>query len=82
MIKKIGLVVLLTALSGVASAAGACKIEYILGIIPIEMCSPSGNPRSGPAAAPEIDPASAIAGLTLVTGCLAILRGRRSKTKA
>jgi len=29
--------------------------------------------------APEIDPASAMAGLTLLAGGLAVLRGRRSK---
>ncbi|HEX4025811.1 MAG TPA: hypothetical protein VHX52_14075 [Steroidobacteraceae bacterium] len=30
-----------------------------------------------PAAAPEIDPSSAIAGLTLLIGGLAVIRGRR-----
>jgi len=29
--------------------------------------------------APEIDPASALSGLTLLAGALAVLRGRRSK---
>jgi hypothetical protein len=32
-----------------------------------------------PVAAPEIDPASIVAGLTLLGGGLAVLRGRRSK---
>ncbi len=32
---------------------------------------------SGPTAAPEIDPSSAIAGLTLLIGGLAVIRGRR-----
>lgn len=32
---------------------------------------------SSPAAAPEIDPASALAGLTLLIGGLAVIRGRR-----
>jgi len=32
-----------------------------------------------PVAAPEIDPASIVAGLTLLCGGLAVLRGRRSK---
>jgi len=31
------------------------------------------------AAAPEIDPASALSGLTLLAGALAVLRGRRAK---
>lgn len=50
----------------------------------------SSNPRLGFAvhprvmtsdmtAAPEIDPAGAMAGLTLLAGGLAVLRGRRSK---
>jgi hypothetical protein len=33
--------------------------------------------QARPAAAPEIDPASALGGLTLLLGCLAVLRGRR-----
>jgi len=32
----------------------------------------------GPTAAPEIDPAEALAALTLLSGGLAVLRGRRS----
>lgn len=32
-----------------------------------------------PAAAPEIDPASAFSGLTLLLGGLAVVRGRRAK---
>jgi hypothetical protein len=31
--------------------------------------------------APEIDPASAMAGLTMLAGSLAVIRGRRSKNK-
>lgn len=34
---------------------------------------------SDPTATPEIDPAGAMAGLTLLAGGLAVLRGRRSK---
>jgi len=34
---------------------------------------------SDPMATPEIDPAGAMAGLTLLAGGLAVLRGRRSK---
>ena len=33
----------------------------------------------GPVGAPEIDPASAISGMTLLLGGLAVLRGRRAK---
>lgn len=35
----------------------------------------------GPVAAPEIDPASAIAALSLLAGGLAVMRGRRSQAK-
>jgi hypothetical protein len=38
-----------------------------------------GPPPHFPIAAPEIDPASAFAGLTLLAGGLAVLRGRRSR---
>jgi hypothetical protein len=34
-------------------------------------------PSSSPVKAPEIDPASAMAGLTMLAGGLAVLRGRR-----
>jgi hypothetical protein len=35
-----------------------------------------------PFRAPEIDPASAFAGLTMLAGTLAVIRGRRAKNKA
>jgi hypothetical protein len=37
----------------------------------------SREPAADPAAAPEIDPASAISAFTLLAGGLAIIRGRR-----
>ena len=37
----------------------------------------TGDPA--PVGAPEIDPASAISGVTLLLGGLAVLRGRRTK---
>lgn len=39
----------------------------------------SGHSGGGTVAAPELDPAAALAALTLLTGGLAVLRGRRSK---
>jgi hypothetical protein len=39
---------------------------------------PKHSDRDGPAAAPEIDPASALSGLSLLAGGLAVLRARRS----
>jgi hypothetical protein len=81
MIKKLGLIALLAAVSGAANAGQVvCTIQYLWGIIPIgETCtSTGGNGHGGsPAAAPEIDPGSAMAALTLVTGGLVVLRGRR-----
>ena len=83
MSKKLGLAVLLATLSGVASAsigAQSCKTEWFLWWS-WQVCTPT-DPGSGggTAAAPEIDPASAMAGLTLVLGGLTVLRGRRSKS--
>ena len=79
MIKKIGLVVLLATLSSVASAHETCTTKYLFGFIPYPSCTRT----SDPVAAPEIDPASAMAGLTLLMGGLAVLRGRRfNNTKA
>jgi hypothetical protein len=45
---------------------------------------PHGEPHGPPPwcfKAPEIDPASAMAGLTMLAGSLAVIRGRRSKNK-
>jgi LPXTG-motif cell wall-anchored protein len=41
------------------------------------VCHSTGGSGSSPTATPEIDPASAVAGLTLVVGGLIVLRGRR-----
>lgn len=78
MLKKIGLTVLLAALSGVASAGDSCKPIDIFGF-EFNPCPPSTGHGSNPAPAPEIDPASAMAGLTLALGGLTVLRGRRTK---
>lgn len=47
----------------------------------IERGRPGGDEWSGrrSVGAPEIDPASAMAGLTLLAGGIAVLRGRRKK---
>lgn len=80
MIKKIAAVMALAAIANVASARETCEIKKLFGIIPIEVCSVGGGSGGGaPAVAPEIDAASAVAGLTLALGGLAVLRGRRSK---
>jgi hypothetical protein len=83
MVRKIALVILLTAIAGVASAREShedhetCKIEKFWGFFPIEVCTHSDEPKT--VKAPEIDSNSAMAGLTLMAGALAVLRGRRRK---
>jgi hypothetical protein len=75
--KKIGLAVLLATLSGIASAHDdSCKIEHLLWFT-FDVCSPDGGKGTHVAAAPEMDPATAMAGLTLVLGGLAVMGGRR-----
>jgi hypothetical protein len=81
MVRKLALAILLTTVAGIASAntsAGvSCTTHWFLGIFPYEVCK--DNPPPKPVAAPEIDAASAVAGLTLMIGGLAVLRGRRGK---
>jgi hypothetical protein len=74
--KKLGLAVLLATLSGVACAGETCSIDSIFWF-PVRVCHSTGGSGSSPTATPEIDPASAVAGLTLVVGGLIVLRGRR-----
>lgn len=79
MTRKIALGILLASIATAASASqgqGTCTIEWLFGFIPIEHCVKS--PPS-PVRAPEVDASSAVAGLTLMLGGLAILRGRRKK---
>jgi len=81
MIRKIALACVLTTVAGIASATvssgESCTKHWFLGIIPYEVCTKS--PPAKTVAAPEIDAASAVAGLTLMIGALAVLRGRRGK---
>ena len=84
MLKKIGFIVLLTALSGAASAGETCK--YFLGVFPYD-CTSSDHgdrgdrrDRDGPTAAPEIDLGSTAAGLTFALGGLVVLRARRARS--
>jgi hypothetical protein len=78
--KKVGLAALLLTLSGVASAGGtSCQPFWFLGY-EFDFCStPPDHNKKGAVAAPEIDPSSAMTGLSLVFGGLAVMRGRRSK---
>jgi hypothetical protein len=62
-------------MASVASAGQSCKTEDFL-FWTKQICS-SGSGGNQPMAAPEIDPSSAMAGLALVAGGLAVVRGRR-----
>jgi hypothetical protein len=64
-------------MAGVASASGGDR-DKCYNIWFITFCPPSSHPS--PVKAPEIDPASALAGLTMLAGGLAVLRGRRRVT--
>lgn len=81
MVRKFGMAILLATVAGFASATPpgvTCTTEYFLGIFPYEVCTYDPMHKHV-VAAPEMDAASAIAGLTLMIGGLAVLRGRRSK---
>jgi hypothetical protein len=81
--KLAGLLVLLAVTSssyaGGSGGGGSllCEIEYLLGLVKSCPSGSGGSGGSGPAAAPEMDATSAIAGLTLLVGGLAVIRGRR-----
>jgi hypothetical protein len=75
-VRKIGLAVVLMAMAGVASAGGPGSSNCFQ-ILWFNYCW--SNPTPTPVQAPEIDPASAMAGLTMLAGGLAVLRGRRRK---
>ena len=77
MVRKIALAVVLMSIAGVASASNSSGCWNFFGI---EICPWPTGPKPSPVVnAPEIDPSSALAGLTLMAGGLAVLRGRRTK---
>jgi hypothetical protein len=81
-IRKISLALALMTVTGVASAAPSGNSETCFQLVPWlqPICIPAFPSRpSQPTRtqAPEIDPASAMAGLTMLAGGIAILRGRR-----
>jgi LPXTG-motif cell wall-anchored protein len=71
-VRQLGFALLLTTLAGVASAKEKCK-EYVWSNQDSDWC------HHHHMKAPELDPASAMAGLTLMAGGLAVLSGRRRK---
>jgi hypothetical protein len=74
MVSKIAAVLFLATLAGAASASDDRRGIDMYRFRPTEV--------SVIAKTPEIDPASAMAGLTLLAGGLAVLRGRRSTKSA
>jgi hypothetical protein len=74
--RKVSLALALMTLAGMASASSAGSGGKCFNVLWFNFCSPSSPPA---VAAPEIDPASAMAGLTMLAGGLAVLRGRRGK---
>jgi hypothetical protein len=75
-VRNIGLALALMTITGAASARNSDS-NQCLHILWFDFCPPSE--KHEPVKAPEIDPSSAMAGLTLMLGGLAVLRGRRSK---
>jgi hypothetical protein len=81
MIRKIALIALLSGICGVASAKDhdSCTLQWD-GWKPTLTCTSDGDDHHKKTiTAPEIDTASAIAGLIFLLGGLAVLRGRRTK---
>jgi LPXTG-motif cell wall-anchored protein len=73
-VRKISLALALVAMAGVASATPSNQNN--LQFLWLDFCPATAKVT---VRAPEIDPASAMAGLTMLAGGLAVLRGRRRK---
>jgi hypothetical protein len=80
--KKMGIVVLLAALSGVASARDYCRIERTMGYSYRVCTTDNGTSRSAPPVSQAIAPTPAIATLTLALGGLLVLRTTRLRNRA
>lgn len=74
MSKQLVAILVLSLGTSTASFAGTSTCLPILQLL--GLCS---NPGHGVTQAPEIDPASAMSGVSLLIGGLAVLRGRRKK---
>jgi hypothetical protein len=66
------------AMASAASASSSDQSSGCFKILWITICPKPSNPAYQ---APEIDPASAMTGLTMLAGGLAVLRGRRKISK-
>ncbi|HEX3847927.1 MAG TPA: hypothetical protein VHV81_11160 [Steroidobacteraceae bacterium] len=78
-VKKFALALALMTMAGIASASNNGGNSACFYILWIEVCPPVQSSPPGNTKAPELDPASAMAGLSLLAGGLAVLRGRRQK---
>jgi hypothetical protein len=65
--------------STIAVAAGLIMMSGIAAAVPVPSTCPTAVNCFVPVAGPEIDPGSAAAGLALLLGGLAVLRGRRAQ---
>ena len=72
MVRAIGLAILLISLASISLAAPKT-------VIVVCKTGPTATSRLCAIPVPEIDAASAIAGLTLLLGGVAVVRGRRTK---
>ncbi len=72
--KQVALAIALMSVAGAASAAPGTNPLCVW--LPFLCAAPV---KPSPLTAPEIDPSSAIAAMSLLVGGLAVLRGRRSK---
>ena len=79
MVKKFALSLALMTMAGIASASNAGSGSGCYWILWWEVCPGPTSSPPGSTKAPELDPASAMAGLSLLAGGLAVLRGRREK---
>jgi hypothetical protein len=83
MIRTLGLVIALTMVAGAASAADAAFQSHDNAFLRAPEFTPhtTVGATTSAVAAPEIDPASTVAGVMLMLGTLAVLRGRRATQK-
>jgi hypothetical protein len=77
-LKKVAGVLILSL--GAMTAANASPVQYVPKHTFLWFYGMSRNPDvKKPMVAPEIDPASALSGMTLLLGGLAVVRGRRAQ---
>lgn len=76
---KVVAIVVLSLCAGTAAYAKSWHAQSHIGWASEAHEASEASGTGGAVAAPEIDPSGAMAGLSLLAGGLAVLRGRRSK---